>query len=273
MCSTNFLGCFFKETLLLSFFSDFFSFFWYQRRHIAELKITPHFLLFWRYLSSGNINYSVKPLSTYQEIQNSGWYFRTNFMAQCKLIKLHCYSGFIAIASFFCKKNYLLLPYIVVLQTIFNFLCKVFASLFAKTDFKISSQLLQISSTSQYAISYLVTYAWCFICPPIPQEPFLIAECSVQVSCKLQLLYSILHLFLYKFLSWKWFVLLDVHGKAFSFSQGSTIHIVNNKCIKKMTLNKKGRSLWIMCKWPSQFPSLSGATISSKISVSVRSLS
>ena len=101
----TFLVAFSKKLYYCHSFQIFFLFFWYQRRHIEELIITPHFLLFWRYLSSGNINYSVKPLWTYQETQNSGWYFRTNFMAQCKLIKLHCYSGFIAIASFFCKKQ------------------------------------------------------------------------------------------------------------------------------------------------------------------------
>ena len=65
LCFTNFRGRFFKLDWCHSFQICFFGM---KGGTLNSLIISPGFLLFWRYLPTGNITYSVKPLSKSSKI-------------------------------------------------------------------------------------------------------------------------------------------------------------------------------------------------------------
>ena len=158
------------------------------------------------------------------------------------MIKLHWHSAFIRIASFFYKK--IVCCFVISLYSeiflLLNSLHKGFASVFAKNGFRDFSISSADSQASWYANSHAVTYAWCFICPLIPPGPFFERWilCSSFVSSTTALKY-LAFVFTTNFPLENVCALLGVHGKLFSFPQGTKIHIVNN-CY--LTL-KKGKKL------------------------------
>ena len=64
-----------------------------------------------------------------------------------------------------------------------------------------------------------MAYAWCFVCPLIPPGPLF--ECWIHVMSAATALKYVAFVFTISFPFENVFGLLGVHGKAFSFSEGT----------------------------------------------------
>ena len=135
------------------------------------------------------------------------------------MIKLHWHSGLIRIASFFNKKNCLLLRFIVALRniSILQFFAQRIWICICQNGFRDFS--IAFADNQDFLICYFRS-SDIRLMLRLPSNSsrafFLRAEYPVQVSCQLQLLSSILHLFLLQISLLKMFVLFLVFMETFS---------------------------------------------------------